>query len=53
VTGSMAVPNTGGYQAWRTVLRSGIYLASGSHRLRCVAITSGFNLNWLSVQKSP
>jgi alpha-N-arabinofuranosidase len=53
VTGSLSVPNTGGYQTWRTVTRSRIYLASGAHRLRSVAITNGFNLNWLSLHKSP
>jgi hypothetical protein len=53
VTGSLTVPNTGAYQTWRTVTRSRIYLAAGAHRLRSVAITNGFNLNWLSLQASP
>jgi hypothetical protein len=53
VTGSIAVPNTGAYQAWQTVARSRIYLAGGTHRLRFVAITNGFNLNWMAIATSP
>jgi hypothetical protein len=52
VTGSMTVPATGSWQAWQTVTRTRIYLAAGVHQLRPVAITGGFNLNWISVQQS-
>jgi Carbohydrate binding module (family 6) len=52
VTGVMAVPNTGGWQAWRTITRSGIPLATGPHLLRLVIDTNGptgwfGNLNYL------
>jgi hypothetical protein len=53
VTGSVGVPNTGAHQNWQTVTRSRISLAAGTHRLRVVAITGRFNLNWLSLSKSP
>ncbi len=53
VTGSIDVPNTGAHQNWRTVTRNRIYLAAGIHRLRTFAITNSFNLNWLSLAKSP
>jgi hypothetical protein len=52
VTGSIAVPNTGAYQNWQTATRSRIYLAAGTRRLRSVAVTNGFNLNWLSLARS-
>jgi alpha-N-arabinofuranosidase len=52
VTGSMAVPITGGWQNWQAVTQSRVYLAAGVVRLRFVAITDGFNLNWISLDKS-
>jgi hypothetical protein len=53
VTGSMTVPNTGAWQAWQTLTRTPIYLTAGVHQLRSMAITGGFNVNWMSLQKSP
>jgi hypothetical protein len=53
VTGAIAVPTTGGYQSWQTVTRPSIYLTAGTHRLRLVANTSGFNLNWLALAPTP
>jgi alpha-N-arabinofuranosidase len=53
VTGAVSVPNTGAHQNWQTVTRPRIYLAAGTHRLRLVAITNSFNLNWISLTKSP
>jgi len=52
VTGSVAVPNTGGWQTWQTVTRPRVHLAAGTHRLRWVALTSSFNLNWIGVAPS-
>src|SRR5262249_2368245 len=31
VTGSLSVPNTGGWQTWRTITRAGINLTAGQH----------------------
>jgi alpha-N-arabinofuranosidase len=53
VSGSVSVPTTGAHQSWQTVTRARIALAAGTHRLRMVAITGSFNLNWLSLTKSP
>jgi subtilisin family serine protease len=52
VTGALTVPNTGGWQNWQTITRSGIALTAGPHRLRVVVDTvgtSGYlgNLNYL------
>jgi subtilisin family serine protease len=41
VTGSMAVPNTGGWQTWQTITSTGIPLTAGSHVLRVVFDTKG------------
>jgi regulation of enolase protein 1 (concanavalin A-like superfamily) len=54
VTGSLAVPNTGGYDTFATVTKAGVQLAAGRHVLR-VALdadaTSGWapGLNWFRV----
>ncbi len=54
LTGSLSVPNTGGWQAWQTVSASNINLKSGPHLLRFVAdsyaagTTTFGNLNWLN-----
>jgi hypothetical protein len=52
VTGTIAMPNTGGWQTWQSVTRSGIALTAGAHRLRIVFDTAGAigyvgNVNYL------
>ncbi len=52
VTGQLAVPNTGGYQIWQTVTKSGVALSAGQHRLRLVFEATSVNnaagnLNWI------
>lgn len=52
-TGPIAVPDTGGWQSWQTVTKTGVVLPSGSHTVKVVADTNGpvsgvmGNLNWL------
>ncbi len=52
VTGSMAVPVTGGWQAWTTVTANA-NLAAGTQVLRLSAETAGFNINYIDVQMDP
>jgi subtilisin family serine protease len=52
VTGTIAMPNTGGWQIWQSVTRSGIALTAGAHRLRIVFDSAGAigyvgNVNYL------
>ena len=52
VTGSLAVPNTGGWQVWQTIAKTGVTLTAGPHVMRVVidgAGGSGYfgNLNYL------
>jgi hypothetical protein len=52
VTGSMAVPPTGGYQTWQTVTKSGVALTAGTQTVRLLlqgnASNGGAgNFNWL------
>ncbi len=49
VTGTMTIPNTGGWQTWTTVTKTGVALSAGQHVLRFYEESGGFNLNWLSV----
>ena len=53
VTGSMAIPATGGWQVWTTVIATGVSLQAGTQRLRVVMDTPASgggavgNVNWL------
>ena len=54
VTGSIAVPNTGGSQIWQIVSATGISLTSGAHTLRVVFDANntagvGPNFNWFEL----
>jgi phosphatidylserine/phosphatidylglycerophosphate/cardiolipin synthase-like enzyme len=52
-TGSISVPNTGGWQTWQTIRVSGVTLAAGTQVWRVVMDTNGSNttavgnFNWL------
>ncbi len=55
VTGTVAVPNTGGWQNWTTVTQTGLTLSAGRHVIKISqdkAGTNGYvsNLNWLQVR---
>ena len=41
VTGTLVVPNTGGWQAWRTIRKEGIVLQAGLRRIRLVFVSAG------------
>ena len=47
VTGPIAAPVTGGWQAWVTVSVSALNISSGNHLLRFFVDKAGFNLNHL------
>jgi endoglucanase len=51
VLGNVVVPNTGGWQKWKTVNVS-VTLASGPQVIRITATGSGLNINWLSFASS-
>lgn len=48
VSGSIAVPTTGGWQVYQTVTVTTSSLASGQHILRIYEETGGFNINYLN-----
>jgi hypothetical protein len=55
-TGTLAVPNTGGWETWTTVSKSGVAIGAGTHVVRLVLDTNGTstgmtgNFNWLTVK---
>ncbi len=51
VTGAMVIPNTGGFQVFKTLTKSGISLTAGQHTVRLVMDTNASsgsigNFNW-------
>nr|MDA3850842.1 carbohydrate-binding protein [Spirochaetaceae bacterium] len=44
---TITMPYTGAYQAWNTVSQN-ILLSSGAHKLKIIAETSGWNINWMN-----
>ena len=54
-TGPIAVPDTGGWQVWRTLTKTGVALAAGQQVVRVVMDTNGAsgsvgNFNWFAVR---
>jgi hypothetical protein len=48
ISGTVGIPNTGGWQNWTTVSVTTPSLSAGQHVLRVVFDTGGCNLNWIS-----
>ena len=46
VFGVISVPSTGGWQDWTTITHD-ITLPAGTYDFRILALTGGFNINWL------
>jgi beta-glucosidase len=53
VLGTLAVPSTGGYQAWQTITLTNIPVAGGtdSQALRLEVVNSGFNIHWIQLNR--
>ncbi|BCU78096.1 LamG-like jellyroll fold domain-containing protein [Luteolibacter sp. LG18] len=51
VSGSIAVPNTGGWQTWSTVNKT-VRLSAGQQVIRVSFTGAGFNLNWIEFTPS-
>ena len=50
ITGSVAVPNTGGWQAWETVTIEGVELTAGEKVMRVAFETQYTNFNFVSFE---
>lgn len=49
VTGTVPIPNTGGWQAWTNAPSAPVHVAAGQYTLKIVVETPGFNMNFLTV----
>ena len=54
VTGSIALPDTGGWNTWQTVTKTGVQLPAGLHTLKLVIDSNGpagtaADVNWINV----
>ncbi len=49
VTGSMNVPNTGGWQTWATVQSKNFNLTPGIHQLKLFIDAGNFNINYFDI----
>jgi hypothetical protein len=54
VSGSIALPDTGGWGVWQTFRRSGVTLPAGTHVLKLVIVSNGSagmaaDINWVDV----
>ena len=55
VTGPIVLPDTGGWNTWRTVTKTGVTLPAGAHVLRLVVDANGSggtaaDVNWLLIR---
>ena len=50
--GTLAVPNTGGWQSWRTASLDGVALPAGEHVLELTVRSGAFNLNTMTLTAS-
>ena len=54
VTGTMAVPNTGGWQAWDSIFAvTNQVITAGEHEVKFVAEGADFNVNWIEFTAVP
>ncbi len=49
--GTLAVPNTGGWQTWTTISRT-VTINAGTYNFGIFASTGGWNLNWWRISKT-
>ncbi len=48
-TGTLTVPNTGGWQNWQTITKTGVSLSAGQQVMRIYSMGDGFNINWIKI----
>ncbi|MFC2138487.1 carbohydrate-binding protein, partial [Bacteroidota bacterium] len=47
---TLSIPVTGGWQSWMTIYTT-VNLEAGQQRLRLVAVSNGYNINWLKFEQ--
>ena len=52
VTGTISILNTGGWQTWTTITKTGIQLSKGSHQIKLLSVAQYLNVNYLTFSLS-
>jgi hypothetical protein len=52
VTGTISVANTGGWQTWTTITKTGIQISKGSHKIKLLSVAQYVNVNYLTFSLS-
>lgn len=47
---SLPIPNTGGWQNWKTIRKHNVYFSKGIQILRYFALNDGYNVNWFEIR---
>lgn len=51
-TGTLTIPNTGGWQTWTDVTKTAIPLSTGRQVMKVELLSAGFNLNWIELTRT-
>jgi hypothetical protein len=51
-TGTLTIPNTGGWQTWTDVIKTGISLSAGQQVMKVEMLSGGYNLNWIELTRT-
>jgi hypothetical protein len=51
--GTISIPSTGGWQAWRDVVARSLFFSAGTQVLKWEFVTGGFNLNYVDARLVP
>jgi hypothetical protein len=52
VTGTISIPNTGGWQTWTTITKTGIQISKGSHKIKLLSVAQYVNVNYITFSLS-
>jgi hypothetical protein len=52
VTGTISIPNTGGWQTWTTITKTGIQISKGTHKIKLLSVAQYVNVNYLTFSLS-
>jgi hypothetical protein len=52
VTGTISIPNTGGWQTWTTITKTGIQISKGSHKIKLLSVAQYVNVNYMTFSLS-
>jgi hypothetical protein len=51
-TGTLTIPNTGDWQAWTDVTKTGVSLSAGQQVMKIEMLSGGYNVNWVELART-